>query len=349
MKDYYKILEVSENADAETIKKSYRSLALKYHPDKNNSTEAEEKFKMISEAYGVLGDTTKKNKYDSERMGRSNFEDLFNQFNGRFNGGGDPFNDHYNVWKTPQQAQKGTSLNITLNIILDEVLNGVEKRIKIKREKKCKSCSGTGSEGGTSFQKCGRCNGSGYFTLNQNRGFVQINSVQVCSDCHGSGKVTLESCLDCVGAGLIKGEEIIDIKIPAGASEGMQFVLEGKGNEAKGEGKTGDLYVKIKEIPDPIFIRKGIDIITKREISFIDAVLGTNIDVIIPSGDIVTTVVDPGTIPGTVLRFGQKGVPNIGYGNKGDFLIELNIKIPTDLSDDQKEWLTEQKENKIFQ
>jgi molecular chaperone DnaJ len=345
VKDYYKILEVSENADAEVIKKSYRSLALKYHPDKNKSPEAEEKFKLISEAYGILGDATKKSKYDSDRMAKGRFDDLFGDLKWNHN----PFNDHYNVWKNTPPVQKGTSLNISLHINLSDVLNGIEKRIKIKRDKKCVPCSGSGAEGGKSFQNCGNCNGSGYLAVNQNRGFVQINSVQICNACGGSGKVVLEACLYCYGAGLKKEEEIIDIKIPAGSADGMQFVIEGKGNDPKGEGKAGDLYVKIKENQDPVFIRKGIDLISTREITFIDAVLGTNIDVMMPGGETVTTVVDPGTIPGTVLRFGQKGIPNMGYGGKGDFLIELNVKIPSDLTEYQKEWLKEQKDNKIFQ
>lgn len=345
MKDYYKILEVSENADAEAIKKSYRSLALKYHPDKNNSPEAEEKFKLISEAYGILGDSSKKTKYDSDKMSKGRFDDLF----GNTKWDNNHFNDHYNVWKSTPPVQKGISLNISLHINLSDVLNGIEKRIKIKRDKKCVPCSGSGSDGGKSFQNCGNCNGSGYLSVNQNRGFVQINSVQICNACGGSGKVVLEACLYCYGAGLKKEEEIIDIKIPAGSSDGMQFVIEGKGNDTKGEGKAGDLYVRIKENPDPVFIRKGIDLISTKEITFIDAVLGTNIDVIMPGGETVTTVVDPGTIPGTVLRFGQKGIPNMGYGGKGDFLIELNVKIPNDLTEDQKEWLKEQKDNKIFQ
>lgn len=348
MKDYYKILEVPEDADLESIKKSYRSLALKYHPDKNHSPDAEDKFKMISEAYGVIGDSEKRRKYDNERKG-GGFHDIFSQFKDRFNAGSDPFADHYNSWKNNQrQAPKGVSLNITLQINLNDVLNGIEKRIKIKRDKKCKSCYGTGAEGGNSFQNCGNCNGSGYFTINQNKGFFQVNSVQVCLDCQGTGKVSLESCYDCFGSGLKKEEEIIELKIPAGSSDGMQFIIEGKGNEAKGNGRSGDLYVKVKEISDPIFIRKGTDLIYSRQISFIDAVLGTNIDVLMPTGEIVTTIVDPGTIPGTVLKFAQKGIPNMGYGNKGDFLVELNIKIPTDLSQEQKDWLESQKNNDIF-
>jgi molecular chaperone DnaJ len=349
VKDYYKILEVAEDADPETIKKSYRNLALKYHPDKNKSAEAEDKFKLISEAYGILGDPSKKSSYDLKRKGGMNFDDIFSHFGQRFNTGRDPFNDHYNVWKTTTQNQKGTSLNITLQVNLNEVLNGVDKKIRIKREKKCISCSGSGAEA-SSFQNCAMCNGSGHISVTQNRGgFIQINSVQVCNACQGSGRVVLEACLDCFGHGLKKDEEVVEIKIPAGASDGMQFIVEGRGNDSKLGGKAGDLFVKIKEISDPTFIRKGIDLITSKEITFIDAVLGTNIDVILPTGESVTTIVDPGTIPGTVLKFAQKGVPNMGYGGKGDFLVELNVKIPSHLTDEEKEWLEEQRNNNIFQ
>lgn len=349
MNNYYKILGVSEDADLDTIKKSYRDLAKKYHPDRNKESGAEEKFKEISEAYEHLGDPIKKQKYDNSRKFGGGFSDIFGGF--YQNQSYDPFAAHYGAYKqnTHKPQTNGTSLNITLQITLNEVLNGIEKKIKIKRDKKCKSCKGTGAEGGSSFQTCGGCNGSGYFAINQNRGFVQINSVQLCGGCKGTGKVILESCLDCSGKGLIKDEDIIEIKIPPGSSDGMQFIIEGKGDESKDGGKNGDLFVKIKELSDPLFIRKGIDLITSKQITFIDAVLGTNIEVLMPNGEYVKTVVDPGTVPGTVLKFSQKGIPNMGYGGKGDFLVELNVKVPDNLTEEQKKWLEDQRNNEIFQ
>ena len=184
--------------------------------------------------------------------------------------------------------------------------------------------------------------------INRINGFVQMNSVTTCGSCGGVGKVVLEVCLYCLGNGLIPEEDIIDVNIPAGASDGMQFVVSGKGNEGKGNGKSGDLYVKIKEIPNTEFIRKGVDLITSKQITFIEAILGTNIDVEMPDGEKVKTVVSPGTVPGTILSFAQKGVPVLGYGGIGNFLVELNIKIPENLTDDQKKFLEELKENEIF-
>jgi molecular chaperone DnaJ len=346
--DYYKILGVEENADEETIKKAYRTQAKKYHPDKNKEPGAEETFKKVSEAYDTLGNQAKKEKYDLSR----NFSGFaYNDFSQRANHSyHDPFANHYNAYtQAAQKPQtKGTSLNITLQFNLNDVLNGVEKKIKLKRNKKCNTCDGTGAEGASSFQTCANCKGSGFFSINTNRGFVQINSVQSCNVCHGTGKLVLESCLDCFGAGLKASEEVVDVNIPPGASEGMQFVIDGKGNDSRDGGKSGDLYIKVKEIPDPVFIRKGIDIIAAKQISFIDAVLGTNIDVDMPSGETIKTVVDPGTVPGTVLRFAQKGIHNMGYGGRGDFLVEVNIRIPDNVTDEQKKFLEELKENDIF-
>jgi len=348
--NYYEILGVPENSDQDSIKKAYRQLAKKFHPDKNKEPGAEEKFKKITEAYENIGDPVKRNEYDRKRNFRSSF---FGQDFGNFGRGSndnwnfkDPFASHYNP-ATPQDP-KGSHLNITLKITLHDVLKGVEKKIKLKRDTKCGSCKATGAEGGLSYQSCGMCNGSGYITRNSVNGFVHVNSVAVCHSCNGSGKAILEYCLDCLGKGLISREDIIDINIPAGASDGMQFVVASKGNEGKGNGLAGDLYVKIKEIPDDNFIRRGIDLISSREVTFIDATLGTNIEVLMPDGEIVKTVVSPGTIPGTVLKFSHKGIPNLGYGGIGDFLVEINVKIPTDLTRDEKKFLEELKEYDMF-
>jgi len=344
--NYYQILGVNENADQESIKKSYRSLAKKYHPDKNKEPGAEEKFKKITEAYENLGDPAKRKEYDRKRS----FQDAFAGFgfgnNYNNNSYRDPFFDHYNP--SAPQDPKGSHLNITLKVSLSDILNGVEKRIKLRRDKKCKSCEATGAEGGVSFQTCGTCNGMGHIAVNRMNGFVQINSVTVCNACSGTGRSILEYCLDCLGKGVLPNEDIIDINIPAGASDGMQFVVSNKGNEGKGNGLPGDLYVKIREVPDDNFVRKGTDLIAAKQITFIEAVLGTNIDVQMPDGERLKAIVSPGTVPGTVLKFSQRGIPNLGYGGRGDFLVELNIKIPTDLSKDEIAFIKELGEYDIF-
>lgn len=346
MSSYYEILGVSENADQAAIKKAYRNLAKKFHPDKNKESGAEERFKKITEAYENIGDPTKRSEYDRKRSFRDAFAGFGFGNNSNFNSHRDPFYDHYNP--SAPQEQKGSHLNITLKVTLKDVLNGVEKRIKLQREKKCKSCKATGSEGGASFQTCGTCNGMGHIAINRMNGFVQINSVTVCSVCSGTGKSILEYCLDCLGKGVIPLEDIIDINIPAGSSDGMQFVVASKGNDGKGNGLPGDLYVKIKEIPDEHFIRKGTDLISAKEITFIDAVLGTNINVQMPDGETLKAIVSPGTIPGTVLKFSQRGIPNLGYGGRGDFLIELNVKIPSDLSNEEKEFMKALRDYDMF-
>lgn len=351
MENYYDILGVQENSGQDSIKKAYREMAKKYHPDKNKDPNAEERFKKITEAYENIGEPNKRQEYDRKRSLHNSFSSGFgdfSSFNNNWNHS-DPFADHYSHGRgfTPE-SPKGTSLNITLKLYLHDIINGVDKKIKIKRDKKCKPCSGTGSDNGASFQTCGTCKGSGFVTINRMNGFAQVNSVRSCNSCEGIGRVVLEVCLYCLGNGLKSEEDIIDVNIPAGASDGMQFVVSTKGNEGKGNGKNGDLYVKIKEIPHPDFLRRGVDFISSKQITFIEAVLGTNIDVEMPDGEKVKAVVSPGTIPGTVLSFAQKGVPVLGYGGIGNFLVELNVKIPDNLTDEQKEFLEELKNNEIF-
>lgn len=351
MENYYNILGLQENADQNSIKKAYREMAKKYHPDKNKEADAEERFKKITEAYENIGEPNKRQEYDRKRSLHNSFSSGFgdfSSFNNNWNHS-DPFADHYSHGRGfTHESPKGTSLNITLKLYLHDIINGVDKKIKIKRDKKCKPCSGTGSDNGASFQTCGTCKGSGFITINRTTGFVQMNSVRSCDSCGGIGKVVLEVCLYCLGNGLKSEEDIIDVNIPAGASDGMQFVVSTKGNEGKGNGKNGDLYVKIKEIPHQDFLRRGVDLISSKQITFIEAVLGTNIDVKMPNGERVKAVVSPGTIPGTVLSFSQKGVPVMGYGGIGNFLVELNVKIPDNLTDEQKEFLEELKNNEIF-
>ena len=345
MINYYEILGVQENADQESIKRAYRLMAKKFHPDRNKEPDAEEKFKKITEAYENIGDPTKRKEYDNKRNFKDHFFGGFSNFD-NWNSHKDPFASHYDPGF--QQDPKGGHISITLKVTLRDILNGVEKRIKLKRDKKCRSCEATGAEGGRSFQTCGNCNGSGYVTANRVNGFVQINSVTTCNSCGGTGRAILEYCMSCLGKGLINEEDVIDINVPAGASDGMQFVVANKGNDGKGNGLPGDLYVRINEIPDDNFVRRGTDLISAKEITFIDAVLGTNIDVEMPDGESVKAIVSPGTIPGTVLKFSQKGIPNIGYGSRGDFLVEINVKIPSDLNPAEKEFMEELREYDMF-
>ncbi|NBU97731.1 MAG: hypothetical protein EBS19_05855, partial [Spirochaetia bacterium] len=323
------------NADQGTIKKAYRVMAKKFHPDKNKDSGAEEEFKKITEAYENIGDPSKRQEYDRKRKVKDHFFGGFSNFN-NWNSK-DPFDSHYNP--EVKQDAKGGHISITLKVTLRDILNGVEKKIKLRRDKKCKSCDATGAEGGKSFQTCGNCGGSGYVTVNKTNGYVNINSVTTCMACAGSGKTILEYCMSCLGKGLISEEEVIEINVPGGASDGMQFVVANKGNEGKGNGLPGDLYVRINEIEDENFIRRGTDLISSKQITFIDAVLGTNIDVEMPDGEEVKAIISPGTIPGTVLKFSNKGIPNIGYGGRGNFLVEINIKIPSDLNNEEKRFM----------
>jgi molecular chaperone DnaJ len=347
MENYYEVLGVSENSDNESIKKAYRNLAKKYHPDKNHGdTKAEEKFKKISEAYEILGDTRKKDQYDKKRKyGDSGFS--FNNY--------DPWGHHYNPptdysYGFSQRApSKGGSLNITLSVNLQDILKGISKKIKIKRGKRCKSCGGNGSDNGNSFQTCGTCRGSGFINVTKSNGFVTMNSVSSCHSCSGRGKVILESCSDCSGKGLKHEEDFVDINVPPGAIEGLQFEVKGKGNESQEGGENGDLYIKIKENIGESYKRKGIDLVCSRQITFLDAVLGSKIEVDLPTGEKVRTVIDQGTVSGTILKFKGNGIPNIGYGGKGDLLIEINIKVPTPSSSEDFEFLESLKEKNIFQ
>jgi molecular chaperone DnaJ len=331
MKDYYRILEVEKNATDEEIKKSYRKLALKYHPDKSPGTE--DKFKEVAEAYEVLSNSEKRRKYDNpipqfEGGFQTVYDDLFNQWNSR----------------NSRIRTKGKSLSIYVQLTLDDSIRGVSKKIKLKRKLRCKPCEGNGSLGGTSFQSCGECGGKGIVDSYTTRGFVQMIQTIPCPRCSGKGKVILEYCDTCFGGGLSDLEDIVDINIPTGAVEGMQYQIQGKGNEDPNGGQNGDLIVNIREIKDPRFQRIGNNIQTSKTISFIDACLGTTLDVELPLDEKATISVDPGTKSGTILKFTGKGIPYAGVGIKGDFLVDVKIHVPENLTVEQKEILKKLKQ-----
>jgi len=334
MKNYYEILGVQKNATDDELKKAYRKLALQYHPDKNPGTE--DKFKEVAEAYETLSNPEKRKKYDNPLRG----------FSGGFEGFDSAYSDLFNQWNSRNSKirSKGQSLSIYIQLGIDDSITGISKKIRLKRKVRCKPCGGNGSLNGSSFQSCGECNGRGMVDAYSNRGFVQMIQTVACPKCQGKGKVILEGCDTCLSSGLADMEDVIEVNIPAGAVEGMQFQVHGKGNEDPMGGDNGDLIVNVRELKDARFQRIGNNIQTSKIISFIDACVGTTLDVELPLNEKATISVDPGTKSGTILKFTGKGIPHLGIGIKGDFLVEVKIHVPDNLSDGQKEILEKLKQ-----
>ncbi|PLX15058.1 MAG: molecular chaperone DnaJ [Salinivirgaceae bacterium] len=347
-RDYYEVLGVSKSASKEEIKKAYRKMAIKYHPDKNpDDKSAEDKFKEAAEAYEVLSDDTKRQRYDQfghEGVkgaggfggGGMSMEDIFSSFGdifgdafgfggfGGFGGGG----------RGRQRVNKGSNIRIRVKLDLKEMVNGVEKKVKVKKYTECKTCSGSGAKNGA-FNTCSTCNGSGRVTRVSNTFLGQMQTTGACPTCGGEGKVIQEKCTSCYGEGIVQDEEIISIKIPAGVTEGMQLNVSGKGNAARRGGINGDLLVAIEEKEDPDLIRDGNDLIYNLYISLSDAILGTTAEVPTVEGK-VKIKIESGTQSGKILRLRNKGIPQVnGYG-RGDMLVQVNVWIPEKISKEEK-------------
>lgn len=337
-RDFYEILGVSKSSSAEEIKKAYRKVAIQFHPDKNQGNkEAEEKFKEAAEAYEVLSDSDKRAKYD--RFGHSrgnggynssdqhmNMEDIFSQFGDVFGGGGgSPFDSFFGGGSRKRQ-RKGSNLRIKLKLTLEEIANGVEKKIKVNRL--------TQAEGVT-FRTCPACQGAGQTRKVVNTMLGQMVSTATCPTCNGAGQTIDKKPSGVDNSGLISKEEVISIKIPAGVADGMQLSMSGKGNDAPGGGIPGDLLILIEEQEDNQLKRDGNNIIFDLHISFIDAVLGTSVEV--PSiGGKVKIKIDPGTQSGKILRLRGKGLKDINGYETGDQLIYINVWTPKKLSPEEK-------------
>jgi molecular chaperone DnaJ len=343
-RDFYEILGVSKGASAEEIKKAYRKVAIQYHPDKNQGNkEAEEKFKEAAEAYEVLSDNDKRARYD--RFGHSrgngghssehhmNMDDIFSQFGDVFGGGGGghPFESFFGGGGGGgrKRQRKGSNLRIKLKLTLEEIANGVEKKIKVNRL--------TQAEGVT-FRTCPACQGTGQTRKVVNTMLGQMVSTATCPTCNGAGQTIDKKPSGVDSSGLISKEQVISIKIPAGVGDGMQLSMSGKGNDAPGGGIPGDLLILIEEQEDAHLKRDGNNIIYDLHISFIDAVLGTNIEV--PSiGGKVKIKIDPGTQSGKILRLRGKGLRDVNGYETGDQLIYINVWTPKKLTADEKEKL----------
>ena len=347
-RDYYEILGVDKNASQDDIKKSYRKIAIKYHPDKNpGDKDAEEHFKEAAEAYEVLSNTDKRAQYD--RFGHSgmrgggfsgggmSMEDIFSQFGDIF--GGSAFESFFGGGGgARRQGRRGTNLRIKLKLTLDEIANGTEKKIKVKRHVLAD---------GVSFKNCPTCNGTGQVRKVVNTMLGQMVSASTCHSCHGSGKTIDKKPAGVDNTGLAQKEEIISIRIPAGVADGMQLSMSGKGNMGPGGGHPGDLLIIIEEVENDLLKRDGNNIIYDLHISFVDAALGSSHEVPTLDGK-VKIKVEPGTQSGKILRLRGKGIKDIdGYG-RGDQMIYVNVWTPKNLSSEEKNILESLRESKNF-
>lgn len=364
-RDYYEVLEVSKNASPEEIKKAYRKKAIQYHPDKNpDDATAEEKFKEAAEAYEVLSNDNKKARYDQFGHaglsgaaggggygGGMSMDDIFSSFGDIF---GDAFGGGFGSFfgggsrgGGRKRVNKGTNLRVTVKLTLDEIANGVTKKIKLKKYISCDACKGTGEKGGNSSKTCPTCGGRGVQTKVMNTMLGQMQTQTTCSTCNGEGKIISEKCTSCYGEGVVSGEELVELKIPAGVSEGVQLSVSGKGNAPRRSGINGDLLVLIKEVDHEDFARDGNDLVYNLFISIPDAVTGAHVEIPTLQSK-VKIKIDSGTQSGKILRLRGKGLPDInGYG-KGDLLVRINVFIPSSINREDKKLLEQMRSSDSF-
>ncbi|MFB9864443.1 molecular chaperone DnaJ [Rufibacter immobilis] len=359
-RDYYEVLGVAKGASADEIKKAYRKIAIKYHPDKNpDDPTAEDKFKEAAEAYEVLSDEQKRQRYDQfghQGMnggfgggGGMNMEDIFSQFGDIFGGGGGGFESFFGGGgqRGGRRVRKGSNLRIKLKLNLEEVAKGVEKKIKVKRYEACQVCDGNGSKNGASLQTCGTCQGQGQVKRVVNTMLGQMVSSSTCPTCHGEGKMVTQKCDACHGEGRQLREEVISINVPAGVADGMQLSMSGKGNVPERGGIPGDLLIQIEEEHHPTLRRDGNNVMYEQYVSFVDATLGASVEVPTIEGK-VKIKIDPGTQSGKILRLRGKGIPDInGYG-RGDQLIHINVWTPKNVNADERQILERLRESQNF-
>jgi molecular chaperone DnaJ len=355
-RDYYDILGVKKGAPADEIKKAYRKMAIQFHPDKNpGNKEAEEKFKEAAEAYDVLSTPEKKEKYD--RFGHAgmggggassmNAEDIFSHFGDVF-GEDSPFGSFFGGGGGGGRRQrKGSDLRIKLKLTLEEVANGVEKKIKVKRYTACKTCGGNGSKSGSSAQNCNTCGGSGQVKKVVSTMLGQMVTSSTCPTCQGEGKIITQKCEACHGDGRQLEEETISIRIPAGVAEGMQLSMTGKGNVPSRGGVAGDLLIVVEEEEDATLKREGNNVVFDLHISLSDAALGTALEVPTIDGK-VKIKIEPGTQSGKILRLKDKGIKDVNSYERGDQLIYVNVWTPKSLSPEERSILEKLKNSPNF-
>jgi molecular chaperone DnaJ len=358
-KDFYDILGIGRNATDDEIKKAYRQKALQFHPDRNpGNKEAEEHFKEAAEAYEVLSDPNKKSRYDQfghagvgssaasdggmGGFGGMNMDDIFSRF-------GDIFGDFGfgGAAGGGRRVNKGSDLRVKLKLTLQDIAQGVEKKIKVNKHISCKECRGTGAAKGSDFNTCTLCHGSGYVTRVQRTFIGQIQTTAPCPTCHGEGKIIKEKCKSCHGNGIVNGEDVISVRIPAGVEDGMQLSVSGQGNAAPRGGVPGDLVVLIEEVEDDLLKRHGKDLYYEHFINIADAALGCSIEVPTLDGK-AKLKVDAGTQSGKILRLKGKGLPSVNSYGKGDQLVNVNVWTPQNLTSEEKKAMESLKKSDNF-
>lgn len=342
MRDYYEVLNVEKNASDEEIKRAYRTLAKKYHPDLNpNNDEAEHIFKEVSNAYEVLSDSTKRSNYD--RYGHAGvngqsggagfggfgdiFEDIFDIFGGGFSG---------STRRTG--PERGADLRYNLNIEFKEAVFGVEKEIQIRRTENCSTCDGSGAEPGTSKSTCGNCNGRGQVQYAQQTPFGQFVRTETCDVCNGLGEIIEEKCHTCNGSGKEIKNKTIKVKVPAGVDNDSVISIRGEGEGGNRGGPPGDLYIYLSYKEDEVFKRQGNNIYLDIPITFTEASLGAEIEIPTLEGTKEYSIPE-GTQNGTDFKLKNLGVPYLRGGGRGNLIFTVNVQVPTELTDKQKQML----------
>ncbi len=368
-RDYYEVLGVEKNASAEEIKKAYRKKAIQYHPDKNpGNKEAEEKFKEAAEAYDVLSNPDKRARYDQFGhagmggaagnggpfggfgSGGMSMDDIFSMFGDIFGGhdtnfGG--FGSGFGESGSQKRRYRGSDLRVKVKLNFKEIATGTEKKFKLKKYVPCPHCHGSGAEGNGGMETCSTCKGSGTVIRTQQTILGRMQTRTTCPTCGGEGKIIKNKCKECGGEGIVYGEELVTVKIPAGVADGMQLSMGGKGNAGKHNGVPGDLLILIEEEPNKELIRDENDLIYNLLLSFPTAALGGTIEIPTIDGK-VKVKIEAGTQPGKVLRLRGKGLPNVnGYGT-GDLLVNVSVYVPEALSKEEKKALETLEESDNF-
>ena len=347
-RDYYEVLGLQKGASDDEIKKAFRKLAMKYHPDKNPGDKvAEEKFKEINEAYAVLSDSEQKAKYDQFGHagvdpnsfagggfgGFGGFEDIFDMFSGAFGGGG--FGGAFGGQRRSNGPRKGNDIQKSMTITFEEAAFGCKKQIKLTKNIRCKTCGGSGAKPGTSKKTCPHCGGTGEIRTSQRTPLGTFQSVSPCPDCGGTGQINESPCTDCGGTGRVRDTVKITVNIPAGVDNDSVIPIRGQGEPGINGGPDGDLYIVLSVKPHKLFERRGQDLWLEIPISFDQAALGDEITV--PTlEEKVSYKVPAGTQPGTVFRLKGKGIKSVRGGRKGDLYVKVSLEVPTKLNGKQK-------------